>query len=664
MPYFRNPILPDADLVFPQAGQPQGFATLATTQWDGNPEPVIRELLQNALDAATTANRHCCEVFFTIRDIVPRDVPGISAYRNHFERAVDERKGKPQGAAEKTIVSRIRNVINSGGIRILLCRDNGIGLSEDRMVRLLTEGNTDKEDAGAGAFGVGHLTAFAASDTRYMLYAGRSRNGYGDHSVVSSAHAILASRTERGRDGIRGLGAHGYWLVRRRAGRGLSGAQLGLFDPKYPDSAPPLLEAEMQRIRDTGSVVCITGFNGFRSDKEPSLDAIARVSAKNFLVAIQRQEMVVRICDETGGTAVDRVVDADRLDALLRKERTQKRTKSGWLPGQQAYRCLRTLVEGQTVALSCGATAKVRILGSSEGSSSHVQIFRNGMWITNRADELTPPHFARYYPFDAAIMISEGEIGSLIREAEGPEHRGLDRRRLRDNRSKRRLLHMLRDIKHELQQQVGKVPKAKDYTPSDFAIFGQSGERKAEEVRPYRPRGEPPSGGENPDRTTPRPSDDEDAGSIDGKRRKPKGKGGGAKPKPGKTVPGRLSVVAAGRPDGRVDTLRVYWKADHVNMRRNDSLNARVRIPSGSDATCELPVGPRWLHIRHLGVAHGPKVVYPHDDGFETRLPQGTEEFTLKLAEPIAAIDATGIEVDIVRRVDRPGTAGVVQENP
>ena len=479
MPYFRSLASPDADLVFPQTGQPQGFATLATTQWDGNPEPVVREILQNALDAASTANRHCCDVSFKIRDVVLEDVPGIAAYRNHFMRAVDERKGKPQGAVEKTIVSRIQNVINSGRTRILLCRDNGIGLSEDRMVRLLTEGNTDKEDAGAGAFGVGHLTAFAASDTRYILYAGRSRNGDGDHGVVSSAHAILASRTERGSDGVRGLGAHGYWLVCRRIGRGLSGEQLGLFDPRYPDSAPPLLDAELQTLRDTGSVVCITGFNGFRSEKEPSLDAIARVSAKNFLVAIQRQEMVVRICDETGGTAADRVVDADRLDVILRKERSQRRTRSGWLPGEQAYRCLRTLVEGQGVTLSCGAIAKIRMLGSSEGSVSHVQIFRNGMWITNRADELTPPHFAGYYPFDAVIMVSKGEIGSLIREAEGPEHRGLDRRRLRDNRSKRRLLHMLRDIKKELQQQVGKVPKTRDYTPEDFAIFGDTGERRS-----------------------------------------------------------------------------------------------------------------------------------------------------------------------------------------
>ena len=63
-------------------------------------------------------------------------------------------------------------MLKADRIRIMLCRDNGIGLSEDSMVRLLTEGNTDKEDAGAGAFGVGHLTAFAAADTRYFAVRG------------------------------------------------------------------------------------------------------------------------------------------------------------------------------------------------------------------------------------------------------------------------------------------------------------------------------------------------------------------------------------------------------------------------------------------------------------------------------------------------------------
>ena len=212
-----------------------------------------------------------------------------------------------------------------------------------------------------------------------------------------------------------------------------------MFDPKFPSLAPDLLRAQLQELVDTGTVLCITGFNRFRNDDEDSVDAIARVSAKNFLVAIQRGAMVVRIHDETAQPPRTDVVDGAGLRVLLRKFRSQKRTRSGWLPGEQAYRCLRTLEEGDPLMLACGAEARVRRLAPSEGTTSHVQLFRNGMWITNRADKLTPPNFGSCNPFDAAIMIEDGEIADLVRGAEGPEHRGLDRRRLGDRGGRQRL---------------------------------------------------------------------------------------------------------------------------------------------------------------------------------------------------------------------------------
>ena len=201
----------DAALVFTPTGQPQGFATLATTQWDGNPEPVIREILQNSLDACVKAERECCEVSFTIGEVARDEIPGMEGYERHFREAERERSRDAQGPAEKKIIEAIKHVLEPDRVRILLCRDNGVGLNTDSMGRLLTEGNTDKTDAGAGAFGVGHLTAFAASDTRYVLYAGRSRVGDGISTGgangspalrdVASAHAILASRIERNADG-------------------------------------------------------------------------------------------------------------------------------------------------------------------------------------------------------------------------------------------------------------------------------------------------------------------------------------------------------------------------------------------------------------------------------------------------------------------------------
>ncbi len=649
----------DATLVFTPTGQPQGFATLATTQWDGNPEPVIREILQNSLDACVKVER-ACEVSFTIGEVACHEIPGMEDYERHFRDAERERSGHAQGPAEKKIIKAIEKVLGRDRVGILFCRDNGIGLNADSMGRLLTEGNTDKTDAGAGAFGVGHLTAFAASDTRYVLYAGRSRDGggisgagsggngaHGSLRDVASAHAILASRIERNADGSvrEGLGAHGF-LLQRGTG-GTTGEQLGLFDPKFPGLAPGLLRSQLQELPDTGTVLCITGFNRFRNDDEDPVDAIARVSAKNFLVAIQCGAMVVRVRDETARPPRTDVVDGAGLRVLLRKFNSQKRTRSGWLPGEQAYRCLRTLEEGEPLTLGCGAEARVRRLPPSEGTTSHVQLFRNGMWITNRADKLTPPNFGSCNPFDAAIMIEDGEIADLVRGAEGPEHRGLDRRRLGARRSRQRLLNLLREIRSELRRHAGEVEQTTLYTPEDFAVFGKRGGQVAETVARYQPRRVPEDDADTSEITTPLPSGDGDAKAID-----PPGGGTGkasrgAKPLPGRGVRGRSSILAVRNGDGEIDTLRVYWQPERSDPRTAGALGVRARIPSGSDETCELPLGPTWLRLKELRL-DGRNPVPPNPDGYEALLPDGEFEFELKLAAPVP--DANVLEVDFVRR--------------
>lgn len=634
----------DAALVFPRTGQPQGFATLATTQWDGNPEHVVRELLQNSLDACVEVSREPCEVSFTIREVALGSIPGIDQYREHFRAANAERKESPRGPAEVEIICRIASVLARDRIQVLLCRDNGLGLNANSMSRLLTEGNTDKADAGAGAFGVGHLTAFAASDLRYVLYAGRSGAVNGGHRDVVSGHAMLASRTERGPGGrvTAAFGANGFWMAKDAAEGGSD--QLGLFEPRYPETVPEPLRSSLGELPDTGTVVCIAGFNRFRDDEDP-VDAILRVAAKNFLVAIQCRRMIVEVRDETRSGS-RRTVDDNGLRGLLRATKSQRRTRSGWLPGEQAYRCLRTLQEGDRINLACGAVASVRRLDPSEGTASRVQLFRSGMWITNRADELTLAHFAGYIPFDAAVMIDEGEIEKLVRGAEGPEHRGLDRRRLGGMESKKRLLHLLREIKEELQSHVGEIEQSKEYAPDDFAIFGQRGQQLAEKVAPYRPR-TPVIGVDDAsaEATVPKPSRDDDADSIDpsgngkGTRR-----GGGAKPKPGQAVGGQASIRAVRNAHGEVDALRVYWKPEDTASR--GSLGVRVRIPSGSDETCELPLGPKWLPIQEIQTDGGESKLPA--DRYEAPLPQGEVSFTLRLASPLAETQA--VEVDVVRR--------------
>lgn len=92
---------------------------MATIQWDGNPEPVVREIVQNALDAAARAESTCCVVDFSIRETPLDEVPGMDAYRRHFQAAVLERQSGIQGAGEKEIIDRIDRVLGRDRIRLL-----------------------------------------------------------------------------------------------------------------------------------------------------------------------------------------------------------------------------------------------------------------------------------------------------------------------------------------------------------------------------------------------------------------------------------------------------------------------------------------------------------------------------------------------------------------
>ena len=85
------------------------------------------------------------------------------------------------------------------------------------------------------------------------------------------------------------------------------------------------------------------------------------------------------------------------------------------------------------------------------------------------------------------------------------------------------------------------------------------------------------------------------------------------------------------------------------------ALGVRARIPSGSDETCELPLGPTWLRLKELRL-DGRNPVPPNPDGFEVPLPEGEFEFELKLAAPVP--DANVLEVDFVRRPAVTGAGG------
>ena len=452
----------DGELVFSETGTPQGFSILATTAWNRYyPEPIIREMLQNCLDASPIPPNPRLEISVTIKAVRPETIPGIDAYRAHFLSAVQQRQSWRLNSFDTAVVERISSALNASRIPILFCRDNGVGLDRHRLLQVLTEGNVEESNARSTSYGFGCMALCAASDLRYILYAGRSRapDGSGQLRDVASAHAILASR----RTGVsHGLSGHGYWLSQGEP-------SMYCRDP-FPATVPPLLLQELDEVEDTGSVVGVVGFTGFGfsdfGNRQRAVDAIACTAARNFLVAIWGDTMIVRIRDEVTGREEE--VSKKTLKSILKDGRTQVRAQQGggWLSGERAYSALQTLDRGKRLELrEPGVSAYLQPLPEDHKNRFRVQLFRNGMWITDSATYLQPRYFRgeRNFwgrqnglttkPFDAVVNVERGDFGTLVRHAEGPGHRGLSTKPKAGDAGQ--LITKLRGIQVELGRRAG-----------------------------------------------------------------------------------------------------------------------------------------------------------------------------------------------------------------
>lgn len=571
---------PSADLYFAQTHSPHGFTHPALSHFDGDAEPVVRELLQNSVDAADKAGRPC-EVRFVIREIDNHELPGFETYRTTFELAVDQRRqdrgGVPPTHDERVIVERIRHHLDTPRIPVLVCADNGTGITPPRMQSLLTSGNSDKGDGGAGSFGLGHHAAFSASDLRYVLYASRFRSSDGTLQPVSSGHAVLATH-------IRELGtakcihAHdGYWVNKQN--------QEQLFvEPgeAYPRGVPKMLKPTIESMPDTGMVVCIAGFNEFqREESDPtSMDAIAYVAASNFCEAVSSESLKVLVRDDRTGNEL--TVEPKSLERILRSRRDERRaSRQGQIQGSFAYNAYETLERGTTVAHKLGSGVTVLIRSVEGGGRSRVHLYRKGMWITSSAENLRQNDFSDYMPFDAVVSLRDGDLERYVRSAEGPEHRGIDFKRL-DAQEKKRLRRLLRELATVIKASVEAKSDQEEFRPDDFAIVQGDATQTLESVGRTRPG----LGGTKPGTGR--------SGNQAGKK-----KSTGVVRQEGKARPGSVPKFAWAPLETGSNT-GVFSALFSLREEVSGLIGIRLSVPTGSDQTCDSPLPLRFLQLRSV----------------------------------------------------------------
>lgn len=608
------------ELIFPAQKTSDGFSTATTAgQEKGRAEPVVRELLQNCLDARNKDSDRV-DVVFTVDEITRNQIPCLNDYQQAYNEARQQREeAEGLSAPDQNICIRIGNVLESSKTKVLFCRDNGNGLSKDTMNRLLSEGNTSKTKGGAGSVGVGHLTAFAASDLRYIVYGGKTADGF-----CGSGRALLAA-----------------WLDKEtqqtRSPKGTLAEeeieQITLFDSGfiYLNEPPAFLDNQMAAVADTGTVISVLGFDWFgHNNKEEVATTILKIAASHFLPAVLKGRMTVSV--RTGRTLCE--LDSSGVGNIL-DPRQITRTRGIELPEGLAYRSWRTIEEGTEIGNNLGAEIRFRPLEQNE-RYTRVNFYRDGMWITWEAPWVTG--FGGYQPFDAAVMVEPGnELYNLIRDSEGATHYHINQDNLAENSKKNRLRKLLTQITTLLKEEADEISED-EYVPTGFAAFG-IGKREAEVVPSTAPSRATP---EEPDRESGRGPDVQNGGGKsdngnkgDNEETKPKVKP--ARPKRGRPAQIKKSARIV-QQDGLITALTIS-----IDSNPHPAVGVRVIRETGSDETCDRQLGSQFYRIK------------PADDltavtdPWEVRWEGGTGIFEVMLDPPPPA--ASGVPaVDLVVR--------------
>ena len=567
-----------------------GFTGFDTASFnDLRPSRIVRELIQNSLDAAVEADEKTAVVRFRVAKIGRSDVPDIEGYEDHFRVAVEEHKGNGElsDAAQQVVINieDALDLLNKGKHYSLSILDNGIGLDEKRMTSLLGQGTSVKSTEASGSYGVGHLASIPTSALRYVLYGGVLESG--QHTV--SGCAVLASRSGKRRPYA--YAAHGYLV--KGFGNGKDGK---IYNFISDSNIPKGIAADLREIKSEwghGSTVVIPAFNYFGDDNDLSLwDIVSRVAAYNFNAAIYQGNLVVEVEEKHKRKKKHRIQRLNKLtlrDVLEQsKERVRADRKGSFFEGlrpsgQNAYSAYQAQLQGdQQLVRTKEGNVDVRLLTPSPIENTRVDLFRNGMWITDNIPGLKRINFTNRPPFHAVLTLNAREakeLHRLVRKAEGPMHDDLAFSRL-SPQEKKKIKEAIGQIANKIRNEIPEIG-AEEYTLDDYLCVETGGNGAGVGTEQFSMWGSPivvqrPRISQR--QFTPNGNKDEHEGDGEGKGNKGKKNSNKNNQRGSFPLPFRATVV----PDGvgkhiiLLECIESFYEVDLT-----------LRIDENMDATCD-----------------------------------------------------------------------------
>ena len=445
-------------LIFSSAISQSGFTNASTSASnDKDSSTIIREILQNSYDSAINeANRDTAKVKFIIDYIDKNQIPGILEYEQALQSIKKEDLSKKE--QEQDILNVIEEQLKTEKIPILYIVDNGIGFNQKKLVAILSDGISDKDnpnDSG-GSYGNGHFSAFNISDLRYVLYGGKLEDG----TKLCSGQALL--RTHKQNNELK-LGT-GFLLTNQNSIE----IENDIFYKN--EKIPNIINNQLNSIETSGAVVGIIGFNFFNNEKdiEKVTNLISSSIIRNFYVAIHENNLEVQIITQDNTININK----ETLNDIFIKTQNEK-SSPNYNTAKRFYDML-NYGKKQTIPTKEG---EVKIYYQLSQSDTKLALCRNGMWIDESIPSpLNKGNFPSNKAFNALILAQKRtNFSTLIRRAEGNLHNNVRLNRFSNDKNgkdkREKLSTSLKEIKEFLSNIIEKNDNDSfDYDIPDLSI--------------------------------------------------------------------------------------------------------------------------------------------------------------------------------------------------
>ena len=236
---------------------------------------LVREMIQNSLDAALPNTTKPVEVDFISFDLSRNMLPGVNTLQNVMKKCKDSNSNEPD--AHK-FFQHAEKILAQPTIKVLRISDHhtiGLegsdtcekGTSWSRLVK--ESGSSNKDQSSGGSFGIGKSAAFACSDLRTVFYSSLDSKGLKSNFGVAKLVSFLDEKMGGWTTGV------GYYSEDTRF---VAIPEMASFDEGYVRT-------------DSGTDIYIMGMHRASDIKENIINAVLL----NFLVSLVKGKLVVNI---------------------------------------------------------------------------------------------------------------------------------------------------------------------------------------------------------------------------------------------------------------------------------------------------------------------------------------------------------------------------------